>query len=231
MRRIREPEWMDDPRLNPAELAAALRSLDRTNALAGVHGAILRSMRRLDRGRIACVLDVASGGGGFLRYLQQRREAASMTLVGVDLSDTTIRYAAARIHAAKANGQAGMIFVRANATALPFRDAGVDVVTSGLFLHHLDPPEVVAALSEARRVARCGVIMIDLRRSRLALAFTWLMTRVLSRSRVFHSDGVRSVRAAYTVTEMRCLARQAGLDNATVRGCFPFRMIIAWSKH
>ena len=54
--------------------------------------------------------------------------------------------------------------------------------------------------------------------------------RVLSRSPVVHFDGPASVRAAYTLAELRSLADRAGLTGATVRPVFLCRMLLTWSR-
>ena len=64
--------------------------------------------------------------------------------------------------------------VCADATALPFRDEGVDVITASLVLHHLSPDAAVASLEAMRAAARLGVVVNDLLRTRLA----WLLVVV-----------------------------------------------------
>jgi hypothetical protein len=85
-------------------------------------------------------------------------------------------------------------------------------------------------LRESARVCRSAVVIGDLDRSRLAWAMTWLVTRVTSRSHIFHVDGPRSVRAAYRPAEARALAAQAGLDGSVVHAVFPLRWLLFWRK-
>jgi len=106
--------------------------------------------------------------------------------------------------------------VRGDATALPFRAGAFDVVTSGLLLHHLEPAAAVAGLSEMARVARGGVIVNDLLRSRLAWALVWLATRLCACHRFSRHDGPLSVRRAYSPAELRALAAQAGIAGLRV---------------
>ena len=74
------------------------------------------------------------------------------------------------------------------------------------------------------------MVIEDLSRSRLALVLTWLTTRTISRSRVFHVDGVRSVRAAFRPGELAALAKRAGLDGVQIRKQFPFRFVLIWRE-
>ena len=83
-------------------------------------------------------------------------------------------------------------------------------------------------LRELKRVARRAVVVTDLRRSRLAWVLIWLLTRVIWRSRIVRHDGPVSVGRAYTPREIAALARQAGLDGATVLRQPLFRMAVIY---
>lgn len=218
--RVREPELMDDPAVDAREHDRVLDVLDWTNRGLGGHAALLRAVQTL--GDIGSMLDLGCGGGGFLRFLREQFAGRPPRLVGLDFSRFVIQRAR-RLHGDEFE------FIQSDARTIPLADASVDVVTCSLFLHHFDPPDVVGILHEARRVARRGVVIADLTRSRLAWTATWLMTRVLSRNRLFHIDGPRSVRAAFTPAEMRELLAAAGLTGARVYRSFPFRMIARWA--
>ena len=96
-------------------------------------------------------------------------------------------------------------------------DNSVDVVVYSLFLHHFEVSDDVIILGEAARVARRGIVVDDLSRSRLVWLVTWIVTRPFGRSRIFHVDGPRSVAAAFSKDEMIELARQAGLLDARAK--------------
>jgi len=216
------PEEMDRPDVDSRDHVHALRSLNRINGLFGVN-------RRLGcrvQGLCPClsVLDLGCGGGGFLAGLtampSQRRPAL---LIGLDRSAFAL-HCAARWH------PHDLRWVAADARHIPLADNSVDVVTSSLFLHHFGATDAVDLLREAARVARRGVVIGDLARSWPAWALTGLVTRVLTRSRLVHVDGPRSVRAAFGAAELADLADQAGLDGASVERQFPFRLILTWTK-
>lgn len=225
MLRQREPEIMDGP-LDPAAHEHALRSLNRIDRLLRVHQRLARYLRELGDPAQMSVVDLGSGGGGFLGHLARLpagERAYKRVLAGVDRS----HFALTRARAWQGPTVRGIV---ADARRVPLADASVDVVTCSLFLHHFDGPEVVAILREAARVARRGVVLSDLSRSRTALGLTWLTTRLVSRSPVFHEDGIRSVRAAYRAGELEDLAHEAGLAGARVKAIFPFRLLLAWRK-
>lgn len=224
MIRCRAAELMDDPRLDAEVHAHALRSLNRINQLLCVNRRMYSAVRRLGAPHPASVLDLGTGGGGFLHHIvRQRGRTEAGLLIGLDLS--TFALGQAR------EGSDGAIRVlAADAHRIPLADNSVDVVACSLFLHHFAETEVVEILREAARIARRGIVVSDLSRSRLAFVLTWITTRLVSRSVVFRVDGPRSVRNAFRPGELSELARRAGLVNARVRRRFPFGMMLAWRK-
>jgi 2-polyprenyl-3-methyl-5-hydroxy-6-metoxy-1,4-benzoquinol methylase len=108
--------------------------------------------------------------------------------------------------------------------ALP---AGFDLVCSSLFLHHLSNPEAAAFL---RRLDASGktIFVQDLLRSRLGYWMAVVATKVVTRSPVVHVDGPRSVRAAFSLGEIRQMIREAGLEGARIERCWPERFSMTW---
>ena len=225
MIRLVLPELMDDPGLDGQAHAHALGTLNRVNRMLRVHHRLYRCIGQLSgRGEVS-ILDLGTGGGGFLGYVSNRmqHQCAHPRLVGLDRSAQAISYAR-RWHSG------AIRWLVADARNIPLADNSIDIVTCSLFLHHFNEVDAVQILREAARVARRGIVVDDLSRSRLALGLTWLGTRVLSRSHVFHVDGPRSVHAAFSQQELADLAHRAGLEGARLEKRFPFRLILIWKK-
>lgn len=221
--RHREPEIMDQPGLAPDLHVDALRGLARINLASTATSAIWRPIRdRLGHapGTALSILDVACGGGDTLERLAQRAHAARVpvSVHGCDISPTAIAYAEHRAHARRV---AGAFFQHdVLARDLPRR---FDIVTCSLFLHHLDDDAAAMLLARLYAATRWLLIVCDLNRGLGGLALAWLGTRLLSRSTIVHTDGPRSVRAAFTRDEARLLAARAGIPHATVVPIWPCR--------
>lgn len=216
---------MDDPTVEAEAHTHALTTLNRVDRLLRVHRALYSCLRRLSPLHAVSVLDLGTGGGGFLGHLRQQYEASpnQPLLVGLDRSSFAL-------NKAKRWQDSGIQWLCGDAMRIPLADESVDVVSCSLFLHHFSEAGAADVLREAVRVARRGVIVGDLSRSRLAWIVTWVGTRLLSRSRLFHVDGPRSVRAAYRAEELADIARRAGLVGADVVSQFPFRLLLTWRK-
>ncbi len=112
--------------------------------------------------------------------------------------------------------------------SLPYPDRSFDVAHCSLVVHHCTPDEAVVLFREMARVARSGVVVNDLDRSRLGWIGAWLLGHLLTRNRYTRHDAPLSVRRAYRPHEMAGMLRAAGLTPVrTVRGSFGQRYAIA----
>jgi len=171
------------------------------------------------------VLDIATGGGDIpiALWRRARRRELAISLAGCDLSPRAIQFAREK---AKRVG-AKVDFFEQDVIAEPLPD-GFDAVICSLFLHHLSDEDVVRMLAQMAEASRQLVAVNDLRRSTPALMFAYAATRVLTRSDVVRVDGPLSVRAAFTVDEVKSLAREARLDHCEVSRRWPFRFVLSW---
>src|ERR1019366_9311247 len=144
---------------------------------------------------------------------------------GADLSDTAI--AVARENAEQAHQAVDFFLLDALNAPLP---EDYDVLTCSLFLLHLDSPQAVDLLRRMSHASRSMVLVNDLIRSRFGYLLAVLGTRLLTTSEVVHFDGPQSVRAAFTITEARQLATEAGMKDAMISWRWPFRFLLAWRR-
>lgn len=93
------------------------------------------------------VLDLAAGTGIAARELASRARA----VVAVDVTEAML---ARGRQAAAEEGLRNLVFMRGDATALPFLDGSFDVVVSRYAAHHFERPELLVA--EMRRCLRAG---------------------------------------------------------------------------
>ena len=99
-----------------------------------------------------------------------------------------------------------------------------DVVMNSLSLHHFTRIQAVNILRMADLVSRCGFIINDLHRSRIAHAFILILTRLVTKNRLTRHDAPVSVMNAFTPSEMAEMAQEAGVKCFTVNRHFPYRI-------
>lgn len=207
-----------DRSIDAADLATYLDDLDRLNAWFGgyalTRAAVDRKLTDVPRDRRALVVDVG-GGRGDLAVRLVRAARAARRPIRVIIADRD--GGSVRLGTDAWEAYPEIVFVIADAAALPFRDRGLDLAVMTLTLHHLEPGPAAAALAEMRRTSRLGVIVNDLLRSRLSLWAVWLTTRLLARHRYARDDGPLSVRRSYAPAELRALAQRAGFRTLAIR--------------
>jgi SAM-dependent methyltransferase len=225
-----ETEIMDDPGLDAAEHFRALEGLSRLNWASRSARLVWQPIHALSRDRRGDrlrVLDIGSGAGDVLLGLWKRasRYRLQLDLHGVDISKRAVAYARARCRSAGAR----IRFTQLDALEEPLPE-GYDVLISSLFCHHLSEGQVVSLLARMAAATKQMVLVSDLRRCSAGLVLAHVACRLLTRSPVVHADGPSSVRAAFTLAEMRVLAQRAGLGDARVAHRWPYRLLCTWRK-
>ena len=226
--RQRSDEWMDAPGVDPEALAKSLRFIRKVNWMLGYTRATLSHMDRFARdwkkGETISILDLATGSAdipiAILKWADARGH--DVRIVGVDLHAETV------VHAQAASTDARLQIVRGDVLNLPFAPASFDYVITQMFLHHMDDDQVVRILSTMHALARRGILAADLLRSRRALFWISMFT-MMSHPMVRHDARV-SVRQAFTIPEMRDLASQAGLPDASIIRHFGHRFVLTHEK-
>ena len=235
--RILVPEKMDDPSLDATEHRRALAGLRRVNWFSGTGQRLASELIRIavERNKTSLtVLDLGCGGGDVAcQVARSTSSKLDVSVYGWDLSSTAIETAKEerdRLLLKAGQGEkAALTKVRFEVTnALQQQEKKFDVVYCCLFLHHFSEQQAVELLSQMRQLARCSVLVDDLRRTRWGWWLAKFGCHLLSRSPVVHFDGPQSVRAAFSEPEAIALAEQAGLKNVTIRRHWPERFLLRW---
>jgi 2-polyprenyl-3-methyl-5-hydroxy-6-metoxy-1,4-benzoquinol methylase len=228
--RHRQPEIMDQPGLEARRHFHALEGLANLNCWSGSARILwppLRAEARQVGLRPLRVLDIATGGGDIPISLWRKAQRAgvSLEIEGSDVSAQAAAYAQQRADSA----MVGVRFFQLDVLkdTIP---AGYDVLLCSLFLHHLDEAEAVHVLRRLGEAAGRLVLINDLVRNYANFVLVSLAAHLLTTSKMVHVDGPRSVQAAFTVEEMRTLAREAGLAGASVERRYPCRMLLTWRR-
>lgn len=209
-------ELLDSPGNSPEEIRENLRDLERLNRYVGGVRTVLLHLSRMigDHSQPPLtILDIATGGADIPRAIccWARDRNLAMLVEGVDWNDQVL--------AAASEWSADYPEIRlqqAEVPPLPFPDQSFDFVISSLFFHHLNEAQGVLLLREMRRVARRGLVVNDLLRSRSAWLLTVMTTRLLSANRLTRHDGPVSVLRGFRPDDLLRMAVEAGLASARV---------------
>ena len=145
-----------------------------------------------------------------------------LRIIGVDLSAPMLS------RARRSNRQEGtrVTFHRGSARRLPFRAGSFDLVMSNSLLHHL--PDPVPALDEFARVLRRGgaLFVRDLRRPPDRMITAHIRRHGRPYRGLMRKLFGDSVRAAYTLAEIRDAVGRSRLRGARVRKMFELYWVI-----
>jgi SAM-dependent methyltransferase len=217
-RRATEPELLDQG-VSDDEAVRSLADLRWVNRWLGGRRALLRAVRPVLRGLPRPrLLDVGCGSADLLASLVGSLAACPLA-VGVDLKPLHLQQA-----------PAGVQRVVADVRNLPFAAESFDVVMASLFLHHFDGPQVADVLRALYALCRRALVVNDLRRARVPYAFAAAVFPRVFRSQVSVTDGLLSIRRAFTPAELLAAFREAGIEEVRVRRSLPYRLVAVASR-
>jgi len=210
------PELLDLPAETYCreELEGSLADIRSVNRYLGDLRAILKHLSKKTAGRSAfSLLDIATGSADIPVEiaLWARRNGINASITGVDMNPQTIEIAGKMCV-----GFPEITLAMANGLDLPFSDKSFDFVLCSKTMHHFGDEGVVRLIREMLRVAKGGYIIMDMRRSWIACALIWLLTRIFTRNRLTRCDGPLSVLKAFTDEELKALAVASGAKNFTI---------------
>lgn len=221
-RRRRGVEYLDSADIDPAVRERSHRDIDLSSALLGGSRALRRSLAEAMSGLTveATLLDVGSGSGGTIALAQRLAARSGIRLTGIalDIDRTLVRNCAKR----------SQVGVCGTALELPFRTGSVDLVVCSLLLHHFEGEALCQVLGELDRVAKDGVIVHDLRRSRVAAAGIWALSFPLGFHPISRHDGVTSVLRGFTRDELRTLVYDSTGAHPRVSRHLGYRLVGSW---
>jgi SAM-dependent methyltransferase len=230
--RSTESELMDTEAVGFEEFRACLVDLARVNHLTLAYrptlaffDRLLAAARRL--GRPLEVVDVGSGYGDMLRAVDAwaLRRGVAVSLTGVDLNPWSKRAAAE----ATTSGRIDWVTADAFAYEPP---AGIDVVISSLFTHHLPDPLVERFLAWMETTARLGWFVNDLHRHPVPYHFFRRFAKLARFHRFVRHDGPVSIARAFAPADWQRLLFAAGIDpvDVEVQWRVPFRLTVTRLK-
>jgi ubiquinone/menaquinone biosynthesis C-methylase UbiE len=228
--RSTEQEIMDIRELTPEETASVYTWIGRVNRFLGGTRVILKHLENFSKnwpeGQTIRILDVGTGSSDIpaeiIKWAARKKLCVHVTALDID-------------HRALVFGKSrnadirSLSWVQASCEALPFPDKSFDYVLSSMFFHHLSPAMILKCLEAYDRLAKRGIIINDLYRSRLAYALFDLGTLAVP-SPVFRHDGLLSIRRSFRKNDLKEMIQDSGLQYLAARRHFAFRVSLAGEK-
>jgi len=236
-------EWIDEP-CSYEEFRDSLCDLVRVNRLLLAYRPTLRWLGRLGvRARETLhIVDVGCGAGDMLRRIKQwaRKKKIAVKLTGIDIHSHATRAARELEEDQSLSSDSGFDPAGAGSRiewytgeAYDYRpQAGIDVIVSSAFTHHLSDVEVVRFIRWMERTAQRGWFINDLHRTRHTYLAFRALASVMRWHRFVQHDGPISIRRSFSRLDWMRLLKEAGLPegSAAIETAWPGRLSVGRVK-
>jgi SAM-dependent methyltransferase len=216
-------EIMDDFNLEGAALEQALLSIARINRFLGGNKLTADGVEKIVReqpGKVYHITDMGCGNGDMLRALAElaRKKNYQFSLTGIDANGFTIDNARSL-----SKDYPEISYHCADILDPDFETEPCDIILFTLTLHHFTNEEILSLLQKAKVIARSGIVINDLERSRLAYFLFALMSSVFRLNYINKTDGRLSILRGFKKPDLVALARKLNLKKYTIRWKWAFR--------
>lgn len=200
-------EMMDRPQTVSAELEVDLENLRKLNRFFGSYALVRYFLRRWFRtGASVSVIDLCTGFGDIPRFTVDwcRTHDVEVQITAVDFQQATLELAAQR-----SRSYPEITFVASDVFEFN-QPIPADFVFCSLALHHFADDRARLLLQRVRALATRGILIADLERCDLGIIGIDLLTCFVYREPMTRYDARLSFRRAFSFSEMREIAANAG---------------------
>ncbi len=222
--RTQEAEIMDDVSLDIDILKQNLREITLFNRLLGGDRVTLDGIETLLKKcaptGIVHITDIGCGDGEMLRRISQwaKKRNLEVRLSGIDFNPNAIKLAR------EMSPSENIEYLQADIFELESSAFRADIVLCTLTLHHFEDRLLSGLMQKFIDASRCGVVINDLRRSKLAYILFSMVSAVFMLSKTSRNDGKISIRRGFTKTELMTLSKNLIFKTQTIRHRWAFRL-------
>ena len=222
--RSSEEEIMDDFQLQGSPLKTTLQDLDKVNKYLGGNEITLEGVEKIMKS--SCfeqplqILDVGCGNGSVLKGVAQlgRKKGVKMELKGIDANTHAIEIARENCREyPEIKFEAQDVFSKA------FEKEKTDIVLCTLTLHHFTDEEIKRLLQIFVRKSKMGIVINDLKRSRLAYQLFQLFCAAFIRNAIAREDGLVSIKRSFRKKELHGYGKNLEVRKQEIRQKWAFR--------
>lgn len=222
--RTRESEVMDDFELQGKELDQTLQDLDKVNRWLGGNKITLKGIKKIlaetSSEEPVQIADIGCGNGTMLRQIAAygRKNNIDLELTGIDANPHAIKIAERM-----AKDYSEISFEALNIFSREFAEKKYDIVLCTLTLHHFEDEQIKQLLRQFVEMARLGVVINDLQRSRLAYYLFQAFCAVFIRNDIARDDGLTSILRGFRKKDLENFAGDLKVRTQKIRWKWAFR--------
>ncbi|MDT0607634.1 methyltransferase domain-containing protein [Croceitalea rosinachiae] len=222
--RSKESELMDDPKMDAEKYREAYLDINRCNRLLGGYGITINAVKSLLKKPVKksyTILDMGCGDGEMLRRISKafEKQGLEAKLIGVDLRDDVLDIARS-----KSKEYTNINFTKQDILELK-DDFDCDIVLCTLTMHHFTDEQIHIFLKKFNTLAKIGVVINDLERSKLSYGLFKLFSIVFIKTAIAKYDGLVSISKGFRKKELLTYSRQLKTAIHTIKWKWAFRYV------
>lgn len=215
---------MDDPNLDRESYKKAYHDINRCNTLLGGANITLKAIKKLMHShpkKSYTIFDMGCGDGYMLRKVSQEFENqdVDLKLIGIDLRDDVIAIAE------EASCSFPNISFQKSDIMNLNRVQNCDILLCTLTMHHFEDDEIEKFATRFGELAKIGVIINDLQRSKLAYGLFKLFSFFFIKTQIAKEDGLISISKSFHKKELQRLADKISGLKHTIEWKWAFRYL------
>ena len=224
-RRSDQAELMDDFQDGIDELRVVFEDINRVNRILGGNmitiNAVAELMRKNPK-KAYTILDMGCGDGNMLREVARfcKRQGIQVRLIGVDLNENAL------ILAKEASKDFPEIEFRyQDILDLKTETLDCDIVINTLTMHHFTDVQLSVFLKKFIELAKLGVVINDLHRSRLAYYLFQLFSIIFIKTKVAKIDGLISISKGFVKSDLLSYSQRLSSVTHFIKWKWAFRYV------
>ncbi|MDP3980082.1 MAG: methyltransferase domain-containing protein [Chlamydiota bacterium] len=225
-----ETEWMDGEQYTIQDLKMSLQGLRWINRYLGGASIMVHELRKLilqmNLQRLT-ILDVATGSADIpIRIVQWARQIGiELSIKAIDKNPDIVKIAR------KATQMYPEIEVYEKDCLMEGSPPeSFDFCISSLFIHHLDPSQLIFFLKKLVFLSKKAVVLNDLTRSWVSYYSFILLSRLIKMHPMNRHDGAISILRSYTIKELHSILTTNKIHIFKINPCFPYRLCLVIYK-
>tara|TARA_R110000868_G_scaffold145181_1_gene365081 strand:- start:1308 stop:2021 length:714 start_codon:yes stop_codon:yes gene_type:complete len=224
-KRSNQPELMDSFKEPVASLQFVFQDINRVNSMLGGNKITINAIRQLiDTGKKEkyVVVDMGCGDGHMLREvaLYFRKHKLNGVFIGIDLNKNALEIARET-----SKDYPEISYLYQDILTLTEGDLKCDILINTLTMHHFTDDQVLVFLKKFNSLARIGVVINDLQRSRWAYYLFHLFSAIFIKTKIAKIDGLISIRRAFLKKELLSYASKLPNVSHDIQWKWAFRYL------
>ncbi|WP_417443775.1 methyltransferase domain-containing protein [Joostella sp.] len=224
-KRCEDPESMDNPNLDASMLQEVLKDLSTVNRLLSGNKITIKAIETLMQQYSKdhyVIVDMGCGDGKMLRDIAKyfSNKKTTLTLKGVDLSEKGIEIARNL-----SEEYSNISYSCQDILKLDSKDFPCDILLCTLTMHHFKNPQIPIFLNQFLKLAKIGVIINDLHRSKLAYYLFKLFSAIFIKTKIAKEDGLISIKSGFIKSDLQDFANNLPDTTNIIKWKWAFRYL------